>query len=513
EMKEALNLLRNGNEIDIKDDKTEVIGEDNLEDIYKYLNKINTEKPERKEEKSEQEDKKKYEVELESIIEYVVDNFEKKEGINLKEDSLAMTRIKEASIKAKKVLEKEGSYQMEIQYIAISQTGPKHLNMTIHIQSVLNYKQFTNAKSNNSNQSFKQSHVKEDRQLEPLQIKCPKCGKISYYMFRHGYRCPSCGHIFLTDINDDKGLKLKELLLKVAQSDPNDKMNIIEYYKQMIEIAPDSAQIYYRIGLNYDALNEEERAIKHYKKALSLDDRDASFYHSLGVVDINNGNYQSALKYFDKAYDLIINDSYTLSDLKGLFYANYAVLMEETNQSERAFHFLKKARENGFNQCTNKIKYFDVGVEYTGKKVKEILEKHSYQLSWSNKNFFVDPIAARTSEQLRSFNIHEKDDPYLYISPSLISFSGNIKRGSGIFEGIVLCKKAFYFLSSKNPKGYFEMMYFNLADYDISYKNKKIIIKNILIDNGVRKDAIIHTGADGKIVVLMLQEIQNFFKK
>lgn len=64
----------------------------------------------------------------EAIINWVLEEFKKKEGINLNEDSTALQRIRDAAEKAK--IELSGVIETEINlpYISATDKGPKHLN-------------------------------------------------------------------------------------------------------------------------------------------------------------------------------------------------------------------------------------------------------------------------------------------------------------------------------------------------------------------------------------------------
>ncbi|KAB0519188.1 MULTISPECIES: molecular chaperone DnaK [Pseudomonas] len=65
------------------------------------------------------------------LIDYLVDEFKKESGINLKGDPLAMQRLKEAAEKAKIELSSSNSTDVNLPYITADATGPKHLNVKI----------------------------------------------------------------------------------------------------------------------------------------------------------------------------------------------------------------------------------------------------------------------------------------------------------------------------------------------------------------------------------------------
>ena len=65
------------------------------------------------------------------IINYLVEEFKRSTGIDLKEDPVALQRLKEASEKAKIELSTLTQTQVNIPYITADKTGPKHLNVTL----------------------------------------------------------------------------------------------------------------------------------------------------------------------------------------------------------------------------------------------------------------------------------------------------------------------------------------------------------------------------------------------
>lgn len=65
------------------------------------------------------------------LINYLVEEFKKDQGINLKTDPLAMQRLKEAAEKAKIELSSTQSTDVNLPYITADATGPKHLNIKV----------------------------------------------------------------------------------------------------------------------------------------------------------------------------------------------------------------------------------------------------------------------------------------------------------------------------------------------------------------------------------------------
>jgi molecular chaperone DnaK len=65
------------------------------------------------------------------IIDYIVDEFKKEHGINLKQDKMALQRLKEAAEKAKIELSTVLETEINLPYITADASGPKHLNMKL----------------------------------------------------------------------------------------------------------------------------------------------------------------------------------------------------------------------------------------------------------------------------------------------------------------------------------------------------------------------------------------------
>ena len=67
----------------------------------------------------------------ERIISYLVDEFKKSNGIDLKQDKMAMQRLKEAAEKAKIELSGMQQTQINLPFITADANGPKHLDITL----------------------------------------------------------------------------------------------------------------------------------------------------------------------------------------------------------------------------------------------------------------------------------------------------------------------------------------------------------------------------------------------
>src|ERR1700723_2972823 len=65
------------------------------------------------------------------IVDYLADEFRKEQGINLRNDKLALQRLKEAAEKAKIELSSTTQTEINLPFITADQTGPKHLTMKL----------------------------------------------------------------------------------------------------------------------------------------------------------------------------------------------------------------------------------------------------------------------------------------------------------------------------------------------------------------------------------------------
>ena len=62
------------------------------------------------------------------ILDYLAETFQKEQGIDLREDKLALQRLKEAAEKAKIELSSSTQTEVNLPFITADQSGPKHLN-------------------------------------------------------------------------------------------------------------------------------------------------------------------------------------------------------------------------------------------------------------------------------------------------------------------------------------------------------------------------------------------------
>ncbi len=65
------------------------------------------------------------------IISYLVDEFKRDQGVDLRQDQLALQRLKEAAEKAKIELSSAQQTDINLPYVTADQSGPKHMNLKI----------------------------------------------------------------------------------------------------------------------------------------------------------------------------------------------------------------------------------------------------------------------------------------------------------------------------------------------------------------------------------------------
>jgi molecular chaperone DnaK len=65
------------------------------------------------------------------IIDWLVEEFKRDQGIDLSKDAMALQRLKEAAEKAKMELSSTASTDINLPFITATQEGPKHLNVTL----------------------------------------------------------------------------------------------------------------------------------------------------------------------------------------------------------------------------------------------------------------------------------------------------------------------------------------------------------------------------------------------
>ncbi|SVC81786.1 uncharacterized protein METZ01_LOCUS334640, partial [marine metagenome] len=65
------------------------------------------------------------------VIDWIASEFQSSEGIDLRQDAMALQRLKEAAEKAKCELSGSGTTEINLPFITADQTGPKHVQMSL----------------------------------------------------------------------------------------------------------------------------------------------------------------------------------------------------------------------------------------------------------------------------------------------------------------------------------------------------------------------------------------------
>ena len=65
------------------------------------------------------------------VMDWLTDEFKKEQGIDLRQDKMALQRLKDAAEKAKRELSTVGQTEINLPFITADASGPKHLNITL----------------------------------------------------------------------------------------------------------------------------------------------------------------------------------------------------------------------------------------------------------------------------------------------------------------------------------------------------------------------------------------------
>jgi len=65
------------------------------------------------------------------VLDWIIDEFKKEQAIDLRNDPMALQRIRDEAEKAKKELSSTTEYDINLPYITVDSSGPKNLSMTL----------------------------------------------------------------------------------------------------------------------------------------------------------------------------------------------------------------------------------------------------------------------------------------------------------------------------------------------------------------------------------------------
>ena len=66
-----------------------------------------------------------------ALIDFLIEEFKKENGVDLRTDKMALQRLKEESEKAKIALSSSQSTDINLPFITADASGPKHLNISL----------------------------------------------------------------------------------------------------------------------------------------------------------------------------------------------------------------------------------------------------------------------------------------------------------------------------------------------------------------------------------------------
>ncbi len=443
-----------------------------------------------------------------SIVEYIIEEYLNTKGIDLSHDEYAKDMLYD-EVRKQLTSGKKFPLTIQIPYITVNESGPQSLSLKVRKKDLEMKKKQTAEGKTTSKKHIDEENTQnqENKQnLEPLQVQCPYCQGTSYLKFSHGYLCGNCNQIHLTE-ETTTTLKLKALYEKVLSLKDADEKTILKMAKEMEKLDPHQSQVLTWIGSKYGSYGHEEKKIKYYHKALQYDQRDAVLFNNLAIIEIINAHYQKALEYYEKAYQLFIDEQFTEPNIGAIIYANYSIVLEKLHRSEEAFQFLLKAKRLGYDSCDKLVNDYDVGGEYIRPKIKEILERNQQHLSWSNRNI-IDNL--QDKETVYAFHMSDHTQFYMYISPSLLSLSANLKRGSGIREGLIIADNCIYFLSKKKNKGNYYASFVTLASSQVSFSKHNLTIE-VPQKSGGKATFVVNVGSDVGVACKILKEIQKLY--
>lgn len=110
--------------------------------------------------------------------------------------------------------------------------------------------------------------------------------------------------------------------------------NSIADYSKAIELAPDSADVYFNRGDAYDELGEYGKAVADYNKAIELDPTHTSAYYNRGCAYGELGAYDKAIVDYNKVIELNPNNV--------LAYYNRGLAYREKGEVPKAVSDLEK---------------------------------------------------------------------------------------------------------------------------------------------------------------------------
>lgn len=183
-------------------------------------------------------------------------------------------------------------------------------------------------------------------------FKCKMCGgDLAQKNGSTVVECEYCGSTYVME-NDETivektrtDAKIVEHYLEASKFElKNNHAEELKALSKALDIDPNSALTFVKLGRCYRKLGMQDKAINAYKRALEIDPRMGTAYTNLGTICILNKNYQEAAEQYEKGLHLIEKneDDYWTS------YANYAIAVAHLGDPAKAESMIKESEQHGY---------------------------------------------------------------------------------------------------------------------------------------------------------------------
>ena len=100
--------------------------------------------------------------------------------------------------------------------------------------------------------------------------------------------------------------KAEECLNKAAEIylSSDKEVEAEEVLNEILEVNPDTVNVYNTMGVLYRKKGDYPTALKHYQKALKIHPKEPNIYYNIGRIHVDMKNLDEAKSYFDKALTL-----------------------------------------------------------------------------------------------------------------------------------------------------------------------------------------------------------------
>ncbi|MFH1867418.1 MAG: tetratricopeptide repeat protein [Candidatus Omnitrophota bacterium] len=204
---------------------------------------------------------------------------------------------------------------------------------------------------------------------------------IRAYMAEHWLYLPSVGFFLLlakgfSYLCGKKGFKIPVLLLSallvffysyLTIRQNAYWQNAVNFYKNTLQYAPDSALLHYNLANEYRAMGNKKEAVNLYEKALELDPDNAESYNNLGTIYFDLNRKDEAIACYKRAIKINPDFSYP--------YCNLANTYSAIGRIEDAIYTYKRAIDI---EPGNALAHANLSILYYKQKHYEDAYKHYY---------------------------------------------------------------------------------------------------------------------------------------